>query len=124
MVWAVDQPDPNNNQKRLKVIKSNLGLLPDPIGFLITSKGIEYQPLNEKKSTRQIDLAKEFLCDVLSSGSVLASEVVSLAEQKNITKRTLDSAKQELGVTSNKSKEVNGVWFWSLPITPDPNNDE
>ena len=119
MVWAVDQPDPKDNQKRLKVIKSNLGLLPDPIGFLITSKGIEYQPLNEKKSKRQIELAKEFLCDVLSSGSVLASEVENLAEQKSITKRTLDSAKGEIGVISNKSREVNGAWVWCLPKPPD-----
>lgn len=119
-IWALDQPDPKNDLKSFQVIKSNLSVFPDPIGFQITTEGIECKPLEEPVSIKQLDQAKEFLLDALSSGSILASEVANRAKQKNIAKRTLDTAKKELKVMTKKRNESNGAWVWSLPVSDDP----
>jgi len=120
IVIGIDQPDQNSDQKRLFVIKSNLSLTPDPIGFTITSTGIEYKPIDEKDIKNQIKTAEEFLFENLSSGPVEATEIKRRADDSNISERTLDSAKKNLQVKSLKSKEKHGKWCWQLPESDIP----
>lgn len=64
---------------------------------------------------RAIDLAKQFLRTCLANGPRLAKEVY--AESRSVgrfSKRTLDEAKKNLGVQSNR-KTVPGPWAWTLP---------
>ncbi len=63
--------------------------------------------------------AQEFLREVLADGRVPAAEVRQDAEQAGIAKRTLDRARQTLGVEATREgepgKRGGGTWYWSLP---------
>jgi len=63
--------------------------------------------------------AESFLRAKLTSGPVLAKDVRREAEGAGIAKRTLDRAKANLRVRSEKVQEGGekgkGPWLWSLP---------
>ena len=63
--------------------------------------------------------AQEFLREVLESGPVAAAEVRQEADSAGIAKRTLDRARQSLGVAAEREgepgKRGGGKWFWRLP---------
>jgi hypothetical protein len=63
--------------------------------------------------------AQEFLREVLADGPGMASEVRQEAESAGIAKRTLDRARQSLGVAAERKgesgKRGGGSWYWSLP---------
>jgi hypothetical protein len=63
--------------------------------------------------------AQEFLREVLAAGPVAAAEVRQEADSAGIAKRTLDRARQSLGVVSEREGEAGkrggGAWFWRLP---------
>ena len=61
----------------------------------------------------QLNRAKVFIEDTLRHGSVPSAEILEMAEEQTIAKKTLQRAKEELGVISTKP---NGVWCWELPI--------
>ena len=113
VVWAVDRPDSSGNgQVRLYQIKNNLDPFPDELGFQITEKGLEYGSAPEALiclSPREE--AKEFLRTLLADGPVLACEVAVKAEAEGIYKSTLERAKKELPI---KSERANGKWSWKL----------
>jgi len=65
-----------------------------------------------KEAMSKVDEAADFLMDLLSDvDSVAATEVIELADEAGISKRTLLRAKDSAGVTS---KRVDGHWIWSL----------
>ena len=45
---GIDKPDKDSDWCRLQMLKENLGLRPKPIGFRVTSKGIEFGEAPEK----------------------------------------------------------------------------
>ena len=61
---------------------------------------------------RKIHAAKEFLQEVLASGSVAQTKVAEEAESRGIKKKTLWNAKKELEIDSVK---IGNQWFWMLP---------
>lgn len=42
---------------------------------------------------------------------VKSEDIVNLAEEKGISKRTLENAKKELGI---KGKRIGESWYWKL----------
>lgn len=40
-----------------------------------------------------------------------SSEIMDIASGEGISKRTLESAKKELGI---RAKRVNNIWYWDL----------
>ena len=56
--------------------------------------------------------AKEFLKEILVSGSVAQTKVAEEAESRGIKKKTLWNAKKELEIESVK---IGNQWFWMLP---------
>ena len=56
--------------------------------------------------------AKEFLKEILVSGSVAQTKVAEEAESRGIKKKTLWNAKKELEIDSVK---IGNQWFWMLP---------
>jgi len=63
-----------------------------------------------------ITSAKSWLRDFLKSGPKPSTEVIENAKElKNISPRTVEKAKAELGVVSSKSGRQ---WLWSLPEQP------
>ena len=65
------------------------------------------------KSPAARDEAKKFLTDILANGPVPTTEIEDAANGNAISKRTLERAKRELGITAEK----NGQWCWRLPDT-------
>ena len=61
---------------------------------------------------QKIHAAKEFLQEVLASGSVAQTKVAEEAEVRGIKKKTLWNAKKELEIDSVK---IGNQWFWMLP---------
>ena len=61
---------------------------------------------------QKIHAAKEFLQEVLASGSVAQTKVAEEAESRRIKKKTLWNAKKELEIDSVK---IGNQWFWMLP---------
>ena len=61
---------------------------------------------------QKIHAAKEFLKEILASGSVAQTKVAEEAESRKIKKKTLGNAKKELEIDSVK---IGNQWFWMLP---------
>lgn len=62
--------------------------------------------------TNKSEKAKQLLKEVAENKSLISStEVIELAEEKGISKRTLENAKKDLGI---KAKKVNQNWCWDL----------
>ena len=61
---------------------------------------------------QKIHAAKEFLKEILASGSVALTKVAEEAESRGIKKKTLWNAKKELEINSVK---IGNQWFWMLP---------
>ena len=61
---------------------------------------------------QKIHEAKEFLKEILVSGSVAKTKVAEEAESRGIKKKTLWNAKKELEIDSVK---IGNQWFWMLP---------
>ena len=61
---------------------------------------------------QKIHAAKEFLKEILASGSVAQTKVADEAESRRIKKKTLWNAKKELEIDSVK---IGNQWFWMLP---------
>ena len=61
---------------------------------------------------QKIHEAKEFLKEILVSGSVAQTKVAEEAEVRGIKKKTLWNAKKELEIDSVK---IGNQWFWMLP---------
>lgn len=61
---------------------------------------------------QKIHEAKEFLKEILVSGSVAQTKVAEEAESRGIKKKTLWNAEKELEIESVK---IGNQWFWMLP---------
>lgn len=61
---------------------------------------------------QKIHEAKEFLKEILVSGSVAQTKVAEEAESRGIKKKTLWNAKKEMEIESVK---IGNQWFWMLP---------
>ena len=68
--------------------------------------------LSGENRGQKIRSAKEFLEEVLASGSVAQTKVAEEAESRGIKKKTLWNAKKELEIDSVK---IGNQWFWMLP---------
>lgn len=60
----------------------------------------------------KLEQAKQLLKDLSADKTMMASsEIMDIASGEGISKRTLESAKKELGI---KAKRVNNIWYWDL----------
>ena len=60
----------------------------------------------------KLEQAKKMLRELAeTSTSVQSSEIFDMAEDLNISKRTLENAKKELGI---KARRIGNSWYWDL----------
>jgi putative DNA primase/helicase len=64
------------------------------------------------RKSETAELAKRLIAEALAERSVPAKEIEELAGAKNISHRSLDTAKKAMGVVSSK---IGTAWWWSLP---------
>jgi hypothetical protein len=75
---------------------------------LLSGKSASSKPEN------QFEKAKRLIQSALANGAVSAVEMQELAKEQGISTKTLNRAKEALGVISTKRQ---GKWFWQIPIT-------
>jgi replicative DNA helicase len=117
IVWAIDCPlfeMDKGEQKRLSIIKSNLDILPDPLGFKITESGIEYGEAPEApRQESNTDKAADLLLALLHEGPKLAEELEREIEGAGLSWFAAKNAKKKLGIVSTRDG-INQCWYWSL----------
>jgi hypothetical protein len=114
-IWALSQPDPTSDWRRLSQIKNNLAAKPsDPIGMRITKEGeVVFGSAPEAPHTETAaDRASDLLRGLLAKGPVPADALFAEAEAAGLSMPTVNRAKTKLGIVSIKP---GGVWHWSLP---------
>jgi hypothetical protein len=118
---GIDQLDKSSDWRRLQMLKENLGLKPNPIGFRITDRGLEFgvaptRPKEEKPARAPARAeAREWLLELLKDGPVPSKDLSELAEVDHLNDKTLRNAMKELKVTRWKTPGPNGKWMTSLP---------
>ena len=108
--------------RALVQIKNNLAAFGHSKAFRLSENGFEwigdYEITADEvlggiaPKTNKTEQAKELLRELVKEKSMLPSnEIIELAKQENISKRTLENAKKELGI---RAKKINSVWYWVL----------
>lgn len=117
--------DPDNERKRgIVQTKSSLEEAGPSIGYEIV-EGVLYwtglsdmtaqtifKPEQSDEERTALQVAKDFLEDILQDGSIPSEEVFKEAKSQKISDRTLHRAKADMGVIS---KKVGLKWFWDMP---------
>jgi len=116
--------DPND-ARELKVIKSNLGAYPKPLGFTFESVFPEGAKLKWEASApkqyrepSQADMCREWLEELLrsSSGGVKVQEVVESGLEQGFSRATIFRARSEMSrniQNSHGRKSPENAWFWA-----------
>ena len=108
-------------------IKNNLAPFGHPKAFELTQDGFHWIGNYEITADEvlggmvpkasKLEIAKQFLME--RSGAnvmILSTEIIELAAQEGISKRTLEAAKKELKI---KAKKINNSWSWDLRLKID-----
>lgn len=117
---GIDRPDPKSKWCRVRVLKENLGIAPQPVGFLVTENGLKFGPAPEKpRKQTQKDDAEEWLRDRMKPGKAyVASEILAEAMQHGHCERTVRKAAIERLQIKPKPVRKDGKiaeWEWRLP---------
>jgi NADPH-dependent ferric siderophore reductase len=60
----------------------------------------------------KLEQAKQMLRELAEKSNIVQSnEIFDIAKEKDISKRTLENAKKELGI---RAKKINNTWYWEL----------
>lgn len=114
-VIALSRPDPEVATIRVEIVKSNVAPIPGPLGFTIKENGIQFcEPPSAASNFRaqsRLEEAMVFLREVLADGDKPMREIESAAKERGLSPRTLERAKDKLGIASQKK---NAKWAWSL----------
>ena len=97
-------------------IKNNLAAFGHSKAFRLTETGFEwigdYEITADEVLGGIAPKAKKMLRELAeTSNSVQSSEIFDMAEELNISKRTLENAKKELGI---KARRIGNSWYWDL----------
>ena len=109
-------------KKALVQIKNNLAAFGHSKAFRLTETGFEwigdYEITADEvlggiaPKVNKLEQAKKMLRELAkTSASVQSSEIFDKAEELNISKRTLENAKKELGI---KARRIGNSWYWDL----------
>ena len=104
----------------MPVFKENLGIAPQPIGYQVTNKGLEFGSAPERphKQTQKDD-AETFLRERMKPGKkYIASELIAEAVHLGHAERTVRKAATERLRIESKPVRKDGKiaeWEWKLP---------
>jgi len=114
IVWGIDIPDPSQDLRRISVLKSNLGPIPEPLGFRITESGVEWEDAPEEpRNETAVDRAADFLGLMLQRGERHSVEILAEAEGAGISRSAINRAKVLKRVLAVRK---DNRWLWSLPV--------
>lgn len=121
VILGMHTPDPDQPDiKRVHFVKSNLSEFGKPLGIRWVDgeklvwcdppEPKEHANGGESKKERPGEIAKRFLLDMLADGPVASEIIIQDAEDKGISRTTLYTQRDRLGITT---REKDG--FWILP---------
>lgn len=115
---GIDQPDKDSDWCRLQMLKENLGLKPNPIGFRVTNTGLEFgpAPIKPRKITQR-NKAEDWLKKTMQPGKWYgAKNLRKKAEGDGFSEPALRRARNEIGITKpNCIRKTKEGWQWKLP---------
>lgn len=122
-IMALDEPDPDDERKRLRWLKLTVGDKPPEIGVIHDGDSIRFYPsapaVQRKETT--VDRAVDWLRTALAHGARPASELIEEAEAVGISKASLFRARERLGAVSRPVFEDGHrgakAHEWGLPAT-------
>ena len=117
---GIDKPDPKSKWCRVRVLKENLGIAPKPVGFQVTSTGLEFGAVPERprKQTQKDDAADWLRQRMMPGKTYKASAIESEAEQVGHSIRTVrKAAAEKLGIKPKQVRNNGKIvgWTWKLP---------
>lgn len=131
--WIVIKDDNDQRRRLMLPIKNNIAPDTGGLAYCIVpgdndQPAIEWEPdgvqasadellshQHTKSNGGALEEAKQWLLDVLSDGPVPAVDIKQSAKRDGIASRTLERAKQSLGVVADrKGYSSDGRWLWSL----------
>ena len=127
VVWLVAQAPGDDGRRLMIPIKTNVIEHPDSLGFRLTNNRVQWErepvKVNPDELLRghdgpvsRIEEAGSFLLGSLSSGPLPSLEVKDRATDAGIAERTLERAKDKLGIMAKRDGYGDdGAWLWELP---------
>lgn len=121
-VLLVGRVEGEPNIKAVIQIKNNLAAFGHPKAFQLLDEGFswigDYEITADEvlggivPKANKMEQAKQMIRELaLTSNAVQSNEIFDMADEKGISKRTLENAKRELGV---RAKKINNSWYWEL----------
>lgn len=123
-VVLVGRIEGQENVRAVIQIKNNLAPFGHSKAFELTQDGFiwlgDYDITADEvlggivPKSSKMDQAKHFIKSLMGDKVIVASnEITEMAKAEGIAIRTLNAAKQELGI---KAKRINNVWYWDLSV--------
>jgi len=130
LLVATDPERPDSPTRHVVGLKSNLGPPPAPLRFsveggafgwlagesAITAEALLAGPANESDRSALTE-AEDVLRQILADGPRLAGDALREGVAAGISERTMQRARQLLGVVTRK-RGLTG-WEWTLPLSPE-----
>lgn len=113
-VLLVGRIEGESDLRAVVQIKNNLAAFGHSKAFHLTETGFEWigdYEITADEVLGGIALKVNKLELAKTSASVQSSEIFDKAEELNISKRTLENAKKELGI---KARRIGNSWYWDL----------
>lgn len=121
-VLLVGRVEGEENIRAVVQIKNNLAGFGHPKAFELSEDGFlwlgDYEITADEvlggiaPKANKLEQAKRLLRKLAETNNAIQSnEIFNLAEEQNISRRTLENAKKELGV---RAKRINNSWYWEL----------
>ena len=121
-VLLVGRIEGQENTRAVVQIKNNLAAFGHSKAFELTEEGFhwlgDYEITADEllggitPKANKKERAKQLIYELAETNNVVKSQdIVNLAEEKGISKRTLENAKKELGI---KGKRIGESWYWKL----------
>ena len=121
-VMLVGRIEGQSNLRAMIQIKNNLAAFGHPKAFELAEDGFhwlgDYEITADEvlggmvPKASKLEVAKQFLRERAErTQKILSTEIIELAAQEGISKRTLETAKKELKI---KAEHCNNNWYWNL----------
>ena len=121
-VLLVGRVEGEPNIRAVVQIKNNLAAFGHPKAFALSENGFQW--LGDYEITadevlggiapkaNKMEQAKRLLRELaLTTDAIQSNEIFDMADEKGISKRTLENAKRELGI---RARKINNSWYWEL----------
>lgn len=111
-VIGIERPDPKRDLIAMKVVKTNLPKLPEPVGYRITDKGLEFSGAPEKPQKAIGNVLKWLRARVPRDQWVDAKPILIEGASLNFSGATICRARKKLGIDDRKNNRKS-EWHWA-----------